>query len=222
MLRKLRSETGIYLINCLPLNIFNFCRKALIFPLNNNSNLARWKICNSPNGDLFRKKQTQIHALNNSIGAINDGRYKWRHDSILKTILCYICSSNEYQVLADVEGYNISAVLFASSVPDIVVINNDILQAKELTVCFETNFQKSRKYEMNWYKNLSNEVVANYIVKGLFIEISTLGFYTNDMKPFIKFCKDLKINNADRLLRKCSEVAIRASFFLNIRKNRMA
>ena len=100
-------------------------------------------------------------------------------------------------MFADVEGYNSSAVFFASSIPDIVVINNDIFYAIELTVCFETNFQKSRKYKMNRYKNLSNEVVGNYIVKKLFIEISTLGFYTNDMKPFIKFCKDLKINNQD-------------------------
>ena len=131
-----------------------------------------------------------------------------------------MCSSNEYQVFADVEGYNSSAVFFASSIPDIVVINNDIFYAIELTVCFETNFQKSRKYKMNRYKNLSNEVVGNYIVKKLFLEISMLGFYTNDMKPFIKFCKDLKINNQDWLLRTCSEVAIRASFFLNIRKNK--
>ena len=123
-------------------------------------------------------------------------------------------------MFADVEGYNSSAVFFASSIPDIVVINNDIFYAIELTVCFETNFQKSRKYKMNRYKNLSNEVVGNYIVKKLFLEISTLGFYTNDMKPFIKFCKDLKINNQDWLLRTCSEVAIRASFFLNIRKKK--
>ena len=67
---------------------------------------------------------------------------------------------------------------------------------------------------------MSNEVVGNYIVDKLFIEISKLGFYTNDMKPFIEFCKDLKINNTDRMLRKCSEVAIRASFFLNIRKKK--
>ena len=123
-------------------------------------------------------------------------------------------------MFADVEGYNSSAVFFASSIPDIVVINNDIFYAIELTVCFETNFQKSRKYKMNRYKNLSNEVVGNYIVKKLFIEISTLGFYTSDMKPYIKFYKVLKINSTDRMLRKSSEVAIRASFFLNIRKNK--
>ena len=170
------------LINCLPSNIFNFCRKALTFSLNNNSNLTRWKIHNSPNCHLCGKNQTQTHALNTCIGAINDGQYKWRHESILKTILCYICSSNEYQMFADVEGYNSSAIFFVSSIPDIVVTNNDILYAIELTACFETNFQKSRKYKMNSHKNLSNEVLGSYIVKKLFIEISTLGFYTNDIK----------------------------------------
>ena len=125
MLWKLRSETEILLFNCLPSNIFNFCKKALIFfSLNNNRNLARWKICSSLNCDLYGKTQTQIHSLNNCIVTINDGRYKWRHYSILKTILCYICSSNEYQVFADVEGYNSSVVFFPSSIPDIVVINN--------------------------------------------------------------------------------------------------
>ena len=89
-----------------------------------------------------------------------------------------------------------------------------------MTLCFETNFQKNRKYKTNKYKNLSNEVAGNYNVQKLFIETSTFGFYTNNMKPFIKFCKDLKMNNTYRMLRKCSEVAIRASFFLNIRKNK--
>ena len=69
--------------------------------------------------------------------------------------------------------------------------------AIELTVCSKTNFQKSRKYKINRYKNLSNEVAGNYDVKKLFIEISTLRFYTNDMKPFIKFCKDPKTKNTD-------------------------
>ena len=62
-------------------------------------------------------------------GAINDGRYKWRHDSILQTILCYICSLNEYQAFADVEGYNSFAVFFSSSIPDMIVINNDRVES---------------------------------------------------------------------------------------------
>ena len=110
------------LTNTLPQNIFNICRKAL-FSLNNNKNLARWKI---------RDSRIQIHFLYNCTSAINDGGFKWNHDSIFKTILFYLTTTNEYDVFAAVEGHKSSAVLFNSSIPDIGVII-------ELTVCFETN-----------------------------------------------------------------------------------
>ena len=64
------------LTNTLPPNTLNFCRKALIFSLGNNSNLARWKIRDSPNCDLCGKPQTQVHFLNNSTSAINDDLFK--------------------------------------------------------------------------------------------------------------------------------------------------
>ena len=182
--------------------------------------MARWKIRNWPNCDLCGKVQSQIHVLNNCSAAVNEGRYKWRHDSVLKTLLSYLGSLNDFEVYADVEGYRSSAMFFNSSIPDIVLIKNNNLYAIELTICFETNFTKSRNYKINRYKNLANDVIGNYVVKKLFLEISSLGFYTNDAKPFIKFCKKLKVNNVERMLKKCSEVAIRASFFLNIRKNK--
>ena len=57
--------------NTLRANISNFCRKALIFSLNNNSNLAHWKILDSPNCGLSGKPQTQIHFLNNCTSVVN-------------------------------------------------------------------------------------------------------------------------------------------------------
>ena len=52
---KIMIRNWNLLINSLPSNIFNCCRKSLIFLLNNNSNQARWKIRNSPNCDLCGK-----------------------------------------------------------------------------------------------------------------------------------------------------------------------
>ena len=51
----------------------------------------------------------------------------------------YLTRTNDYDVFADVEGYRISAVLFNSLDPDIVVIKYNILYAMELTVYFKTN-----------------------------------------------------------------------------------
>ena len=110
------------LTNTLPPNIFNFCGKALIFSINKNSNLAHWNIRDSRNCDLCDKSQMEIHFLNNCTSAINDRQLKWRHDSILKTILFYFTSTNEYDVFANVEGYRSSAILLNSSIQDIVVM----------------------------------------------------------------------------------------------------
>ena len=57
-------------------------------------------------------------------------------------------------------------------------------------------------------------------MKKLFPEISPFGFYMNNTKTFIKFLTELKIDNTERILRKCSEVAIKDSFYLYIRKNK--
>ena len=119
-------------------------------------------------------------------------------------------------------GNRSSAVLFNSSTPDIAVIKDNILYA----ICYRTNsmfwnkFSKSRNYKINRYKNLSNKVVGNHALKKLLLDISSLGFYTNYTTPFIKFFRELKIDNTERMLRKCRELAIRASCYLNIGKNK--
>ena len=131
------------LTDILPPNIFNLYRKVLTCSLNNNSNVARGKIRESPNCDLCGKPQMQFHFLNNCISVINDVQFKWFQDSIFKTILFYFTSTNKHDVFADIEGYRSSAVSFNSSIPDIAIIKDNILYAGELTVFFETNISKS-------------------------------------------------------------------------------
>ena len=55
--------------------------------------------------------------------------------------------------------------------------------------------------------------LRNYSLK------SALGFYTNDIKQFLRFCEDLKLNNTDRMLKKCSEVAIHFWTFLKTKND---
>ena len=138
--------------------------------------------------------------------------FSWPFCSVLPAQTSMMCSL----MLRDIE-----VLLYHSThqFQDIVVIKDKILYAIELTVCFETNFE-IRNYKINRYKNLSNKVVENYAVRKLFLEMSSIGFYTNNTKPLIKFLREIKTDDKERMLRKCSEVAIRASFRLNIRKNK--
>ena len=107
----------------------------------------------------------QLHVLSNCPVAVNSGRYKWRHDSILVTITTYFqpLLQQGYELYADLKDFNTKAQLFRSCRLDIGLVKDRIVYIFELTVCFETNTEKSRNYKIDRYKNLNNELLVPYV-----------------------------------------------------------
>ena len=131
-------------------NTYNFARKALIFSLPINTNLKCWNKISSDKCLLCNGRQTQLHVLNNCATAVNDGRYTWRHDSILYTVMYYVKQLIEkgYEIYADLEGYTTTIVLFNGNVrPDIAVKKGNDLTTIELTCYFETNLVKANNFK---------------------------------------------------------------------------
>ena len=72
----------------------------------------------------------------------------------------------------------------------------------ELTVCFETNLLKSRNYKKNRYAYLKENIIdKSEEVDLIFLELSSLGFYSMEIGHFKNFVKDLKLN-----LEKCADM----------------
>ena len=121
-------------------NIFCFCRRYLISSLPMNANLARWRKIASENCSLCGTKQTQKHIVSICSNALNDGRFTWRHNSVLYTICQHLSSlmKNENKLYADLIGLESTSSLFESCQPDacIVTANGEVLPL-ELTVCHE-------------------------------------------------------------------------------------
>ena len=130
--------------------IFVFVRRALTYSLPNNSNLHRWGKIEAASCDLCSERQTQRHMLSNCSVAVEEGRYTWRHDSILYTMLRYLSqlSSYGFKIYGDLQDYRCPSELFQSFRPDIVITKNDTIYVIELICCFETNTEKSRNYKM--------------------------------------------------------------------------
>ena len=211
------------LIERLPNNIICFVRKALIFCLPNKSNLFRWKILESNECNMCKQAETQLHIFSNCSQYLN--RYTWRHDSILNTILNKISRNtcDNIEIFADLENgnYPCTSDLFEHQRPDIVVKINDKVIVIELTVCFDTNTEKSRLYKQNKYENLRQQLLiqCNHF-EILFVEFTTLGFISkSSYVPFYRFLQNLGINQ-DRTIRKCMETAIRGTYFLFCRRNK--
>ena len=75
-----------------------------------------------------------------------EGRYNWRHDSILKTLADFIISVNkqvEIYVDLDLPGYRSPSIVTGESErPDIVITLKDKIYIIELTVGFETRIKR--------------------------------------------------------------------------------
>ena len=86
--------------------------------------------------------------LSNCSVSVAEGQYTWRHDSILYTLLQYLCQLKNY-------GFTIE--LFHSFRPDIVLVKDDTIYILELTCCFETNTEKSTNFKMIKYIDIKND-----------------------------------------------------------------
>lgn len=213
------------MINYMCSNIFNFSRRALILSLSNASNTYRWKITPSPNCRLCSKLQTQLHVFSYCKAALK--RYTWRHDSILNTISFYLQHLNQsiYDIYIDIPNdhrFRNPALLFTSQRPDIVINTKNRMIVIELTVPYETNSKKSREYKKDRYQNLKENLVNQVdLLEIHFLEITSLGFITKDIKTVKKLFNSLfPKKDTERLLLKCSEVALRATFFIYCRRDK--
>ena len=212
------------LVNYLPNNYFSFLRRALILALPTNKNLKTWNLIPVESCTLCKGSvHTQHHILSNCNAAANQHRYLWRHNSVLNTIVYYLISiiDSSMKLHVDIPGYRTPEDLFTSgNRPDLVLETETCIFALELTICFETNLVKSREYKINKYRNLEKELHnTSKPFRSIFVEFSTLGFYSKDIKPFVDFLKLHKLDYS-RILEKCSETCIRSSYYIFNRRNK--
>ncbi|MCA9806233.1 MAG: hypothetical protein KC777_29900, partial [Cyanobacteria bacterium HKST-UBA02] len=203
-------------VSKLPTNIYRFVRRGLVLSLSNASNRRRWRSGESGECGLCKKLQTQLYALNYCVPALD--RFTWRHDSILATITQYLLpqlsSGDKLFVDSIDQKFPNPATLFQNFKPDIVIQRAIETIAIELTCPYETNLLKSREFKQNRYRSLASNLVNP--VKSfrlVLLEVSPLGFISTRDPDFTQLF-DMMNCNTERLLRKCTEVGIRCSYYI--------
>ncbi len=155
-----------YMFN-LPKNTVKFLLNSVLDNLPTNSNLMRWGKRSNSKCEQCSHHDTLLHILNNCPAMLKDGRYTWRHNSVLShmfTLAQNLSKETDWISHSDLPGHNnncgISTVptyiCVTTQIPDIVMINrpHKIAMLIELTVCFETNFEKSVQRKENRYGSL--------------------------------------------------------------------
>ena len=170
-----------------------FLMNSIVDTLPTKSNLKLWNKTTSDKCGLCQNKETTLHVLNGCRNALIDGRFTWRHDSILNYI-CNNINQDKFTVYSDITDFkNENGGTIPSSLtvtvdrPDMVIIDKSNMKVfiYELTVPFETNIVERHTYKTNKYAYLCADI-TNYEVEIIAFEIGARGLVTTENMKRLK------------------------------------
>ena len=179
----------------MPRNVMSFAARLATNSLASPDNLRRWgkrkfsfcPLCSSPSCTL-------AHITNFCPVALNQGRYTWRHDSVLSYITHFVKSqaTSSTQVFADIPGHQINGITIPADIlvsggpgskPDLVLINREQrkIALMELTCPLQRNTLKAQNRKQIAYLDLQIALQENgYNVTLTPFEVGRSGQHTQN------------------------------------------
>ena len=153
----------------IPKGVLAFALKASVKGLNTPDNLKRWGAQKFDKCQICGNFGNLEHVLNWCSVALNQGRLKWRHDSVLNHMTNEIIKvkSDDVTIYTDIPGRSINGgtipadIITTGQRPDIVLINRSEkkIALLELTVSFEKNIASANIRKSSRYFDLTNDII---------------------------------------------------------------
>ena len=154
--------------NNIPKGVLSFALKACSNGLNTPDNLKRWGIRKTNKCELCKCSSSLEHILNWCPVALNEGRFTWRHNSVLNHFAITIkkIPMPNLEILADLPslwlngGTIPSDILTTSFRPDLVILNRSqkTIELLELTCSFEKNIEMAHLRKAKKYNDLKKDL----------------------------------------------------------------
>ena len=201
----------------MPKNIFNFIVKYMNNTLATKKNLCKWSLSNTSACSLCFQSETLQHVVSSCNSYLQDGRYTWRHNSVLLHIA---------KTLSSVVHSSLSPSLITgeSLRPDLaLVLNNTSAYVLELTVGFESNIKINSDRKAAKYHPLITNLQRSYsTVKFVNLSMSALGILGTSSESFLSMLTDLNFDEKTmkHALMKSMNIAIRCTYYIFCRRNK--
>ena len=160
------------------------------------------------------ESQTLQHVVSGCSAHLQQGRYNWRHDSVLKTIADFIQSCNpELDIYCDINDYPSPSIITGEQLrPDMLIRNNGTVYMLELTVGFETNLKFNYDRKTVKYSNLCDELRKDFDCSFVNLSLSAVGGIATESQSFFNMLHALKVSNKDYLFKNSTRLHIRPKF----------
>ena len=209
----------------LPKNIFNFTVRYINNSLPTRKNMVRWGLSSSADCSFCFSPETLMHVISGCKEYLNEGRFTWRHDSVLNFIASSLTCVKGSKLYVDLPGFITPSVITGDELrPDLLLtIENKLLYILELTVGFETNLKINSDRKLKKYLPLISDQENNFDkVKFVNVSISSLGVFGQSANTFIDMLKDLKFDEEHirYVKKKIISTCTRASYYIFCQRNK--
>ena len=209
----------------MPRNIFNFSIKYLNNTLPTRKNLCKWSISETSACSFCLQSETLQHVVSSCNWYLENGRYTWRHNSVLLFLANTFSSLNQISVYADLPSFMSPSLITGDSLrPDLLLLTgNKVLYILKLTLGFETNIQANSVRKANKYTPLLQDLSSSYN-KVIFINVSVgaLGVMGASCDSFLSLLQDLSFDKVTqrRIIMKTINIAIRSTYYIFCQRNK--
>ena len=147
----------------MPKNIFNFSLKYLTNTLATRKYLFKWSIGQSSACSFCLQSETLQHIVSSCKSYLDQGRYTWRHDSVLNFIANSLSALPSCSIYADLPAFQSPSLVTGDSLrPDLLLITkNKTLYILELTIGFETNIKVNSESQSSKIQSSSSLITFN-------------------------------------------------------------
>ena len=171
--------------------------------------------------------ETLAHILSNCATALSQGRFTWRHNSVLASMLNLIRPhlKDGMIVYCDMPGHQAPHggtipphVLVTALKPDIVIINERSQEViiLELTCPWDANIARSHSYKTEKYSPLVADLSHTHVVSFFSIEVSARGQVTKEnrsrLKCFLHKCCSCPRDLSKDFIRISSKTSLLSSY----------
>ena len=207
-------------------SVLNFLAKTLLYnTLPTRKNLVKWGTAPTSECSYCLEQESLLHVVAGCKSYLNEGRFTWRHDSVLNFIASIIKSVKACNIYADLPGFISPSVITGDKLrPDLVLtLTTKCIYILELTIGFESNLLTNTKRKRQKYEELINEQQNNYEkVKFVNMSLSSLGVFSQSSIGFTDMLKDLNVDEQCRkyYVKKVIDMCIRSSYYIFCKRNK--
>ncbi|CAB4018157.1 Hypothetical predicted protein [Paramuricea clavata] len=210
----------------LPKNIFNFTIRYINNTLPTRKNLSKWGLSSTSDCSFCSSPETLLHVIAGCKTYLDEGRFTWRHDSVLNFLASTLTAVKNSTLYADISGFMNPSVITGDHLrPDLLLVTeNRCLYILELTVGYESNLLVNANRKRQKYRDLINEQEADYNkVKFVNLSLSTLGVFGRSCENFDGMLSSLKCDAkySKYIKKQIVNICIRTSYYVFCKRNKV-